>query len=139
MFHRPTLRMLTASAALAAFSGFGLAGTLGQAALGAAPAAFAQDAPAPQSAAGAQRGQHMMGEALMSLNLNDGQKDRIRAIMADARKQNQNVTDRMQRRANMRAALKKVETVLTPAQAKVFHAKMDEMRKQWQQSHPDAH
>jgi hypothetical protein len=56
--------------------------------------------------------------------------------MADARKQNANVTDRDQRRANFKAAMTKVEGVLTPAQRTALHAKMDAMR---QQSSPAPH
>ena len=64
----------------------------------------------------------------MSLNLSDAQKTQIRSIMADTRKQNENVTDRDQRRANYKAAMTKVEAVLTPAQRTELHAKLDAMR-----------
>lgn len=104
-------------------------GTLGAIATGSVPAAYAQDQPnAGGPPAGGQRGH--MGKILMSLNLSDAQKTQIRSIMADTRKQNENVTDRDQRRANYKAAMSKVEAVLTPAQRTELHTKMDAMRQQ---------
>ncbi len=102
-------------------------GTIAGIATGTTTAALAQDqgaAPAPGQ--GQSRGR--MGKVLMSLDLSDAQKTQIRAIIADARKQNQSVTDRDQKRANMKAAYAKVETVLTPAQRTQLHAKMEAMR-----------
>jgi len=110
-------------------------GTFASVAFGSVPAAFAQDQPSSPPPTQGEHG-HRMGEMLMSLNLNDAQKGQIRAIMADARKQNENVTDRDQRRANMKAAMTKVETVLTPAQRTQLHAKMEAMRQQNQTGHP---
>jgi Spy/CpxP family protein refolding chaperone len=113
-------------------------GTFAAAALGVVPAALAQAQPSGSPPAGDQvQGQHgrRMGQLLMSLNLSDAQKTQIRAIMADAHKQNQNVTDRDERRANMKAAMGKIDTVLTPAQRTELHAKMDAMRAQGQPAH----
>ncbi len=107
-------------------------GTVAGIALGFVPAALAQDAPggpppgAPPSAGGHQR----RGQILMSLNLSDGQKAQVRSIIAAARAQNKNVTDRDQRRANMKAAFEKIDTVLTPAQRTQFHTKLAAARAQ---------
>lgn len=104
-------------------------GTLAGIASGTVPAALAQDqgsAPAPAPGQGRARGR--MGKILMSLDLSDAQKTQIRAIIADARSQNKTVTDRDQKRANMKAAYAKVEIVLTPAQRTQLHAKMEAMR-----------
>jgi Spy/CpxP family protein refolding chaperone len=109
-------------------------GTVASIALGTVPAALADDAPSGPPAGGPHG--HRMGQMLMSLNLSDDQKQRISAIMADARKQNADVTDRDQRRANMKAAIAKVDTVLTPAQRTEWHAKMEAARQQTQGSHP---
>jgi Spy/CpxP family protein refolding chaperone len=117
--------LTTALAAAVVFTG---AGTLGPLAAGTVPAAFAQDQPSPAPPSGGGHGR--MGQVLMSLNLNDSQKSQIRSIMADTRKQNENVTDRDTRRANYKAAMTKVEAVLTPAQRTALHAKMDAMRQQ---------
>ena len=107
-------------------------GTLAGVATGTVPVALAQDQPGGAPPEGARHGR--MGKILMSLNLTDAQKTQIRAIMADARKQNQNVTDRDARRANMKAAFDKVDTVLTPAQRTELHSKLAAARQQ-----PDAH
>jgi len=109
-------------------------GTFAAIATGSIPAAFAQDQPSGGPPADGHHG-NRMGKLLMSLNLSDTQKTQIRSIMADARKQNQNVTDRDEKRANMKAAMDKVEAVLTPAQRTEFHAKLDAMRQQNQAPH----
>lgn len=109
-------------------------GTIASIALGAVPAALADDAPGGPPAGGPHG--RRMGQMLMSLNLSDDQKQRIRAIMADARNQNADVTDRDQRRANMKGALAKVDTVLTPAQRTEWHAKMEAGRRQAQGAQP---
>jgi Spy/CpxP family protein refolding chaperone len=125
--HR-TATVLTAVAATAVVWG-GV--TIGAAVVGAVPAALAQDAPggAPQGG-GAPRDRGRFGKVLMTLGLSDGQKSQIRQIMKDARAQNHDVTDPQQRRTNMRAALAKVEAVLTPAQRDDLHKKMQAMRQQ---------
>jgi Spy/CpxP family protein refolding chaperone len=110
-------------------------GTFAGIAFGSVTAAFAQDQTSGPPPAGAGHG-NRMGKILMSLNLSDEQKTQIRGIIADARKQNENVTDRDQKRANMKAAYAKVETVLTPAQRTQFHAKLDALRQQSQTDHP---
>jgi Spy/CpxP family protein refolding chaperone len=96
---------------------------------GGASAALAQDAGSPAPGHGRPR----MGQILMSLNLSDQQKTRIRAIMKDVRAQSQNA-DRETKRANYQAAFKKIDTVLTPSQRTELHAKMDAMRKERDQS-----
>lgn len=130
---RSHMKRSLVSLALAA-AVLGGAGTAASIATGSVPAAFAQDQPSGAPPAQGSRGKGMR-QALMSLNLSDAQKTQIRSIMADARKQNQNVTDRDQRRANMKAAFDKVEAVLTPEQRTQFHAKMDAMRQQNQAPH----
>jgi Spy/CpxP family protein refolding chaperone len=127
-FKRSALSVALATALLAG------GGTFAAVAFGSVPAALADDAPSGPPAGG--RHGHRMGEMLMSLNLSDAQKTQIRAIMADARKQNENVTDRQQRRGNMKAAMAKVDTVLTPAQRTELHAKMDAARRQTQGTQP---
>lgn len=82
---------------------------------GSVPAVSAQAAP-DQSGRPGQRGGRRFGQMLLSLNLSDAQKNRIRDIMADARAKNKTLADRDAIRANMRAAFAKVQTVLTPAQ-----------------------
>jgi Spy/CpxP family protein refolding chaperone len=109
-------------------------GTVASVAFSGVPAALAQDQSGTTAPAGPPQGGrgNRMGKMLMSLNLSDAQKTQIRAIIADARKQNQSVTDRDQKRANMKAAYAKVETVLTPAQRTELHAKMEAMHQQQQ-------
>jgi Spy/CpxP family protein refolding chaperone len=121
-------RLSTGISVLAATLALTAGGTLTTAVLGLTPAASAQDQGAAQASAGQQRGR--MGKILMSLNLTDAEKSQIRAIIADARKQNENVTDRDPKRANMKAAYAKIDTVLTPAQRTELHAKLDAMRAQ---------
>jgi len=132
--NRPNRSIANLSVAVLAFTLFGTAGTFGSAALGVAPAALAQAAPegAPGGPGGTGGHGKRMGQVLLGLGLNDKQKDQIRGIMAAARKENEGVTDRDQRRANMKKAFGQIDTVLTPAQRKQFHDKMDAMRKQYQ-------
>jgi Spy/CpxP family protein refolding chaperone len=129
---RTKLSFLSVALATAMLTGVG---TVAAVTFGAVPAALAQDQPAGAPPAQSERGRRM-GQMLMSLNLSDEQKTQIRAIIADARKANQNVTDRDQKRANMKAAYAKVETVLTPAQRSELHAKIEAMRQQNQAPHP---
>jgi Spy/CpxP family protein refolding chaperone len=130
-FHRIHRSLFSIALATALLAG---GGTFAAVAFNAVPAALADDAPGSAPPAEGNHGRGMR-QALMSLNLSDEQKTQIRSIMADARKQNQNVTDRDQRRANMKAAFGKVEAVLTPPQRTEFHAKMDAMRQQNQAPH----
>ena len=90
-------------------------------------------APAASGAAGAMGGQgamsqngrermHRFAAALATLNLTDDQKDKIRAIMADARAKSK--ADPTTRRANFQAALAQVDQVLTPDQRAKFHTEI---------------
>ncbi|HTJ26879.1 MAG TPA: Spy/CpxP family protein refolding chaperone [Candidatus Limnocylindria bacterium] len=128
-----TARAVTAAAASALlWTTVGVAGS----AAGFGPVALAQQAPGGgQGDQGGQGGPNRsrMGRVLMSLGLSDAQKQQIRDIMAAARKQNQGVTDRDQRRANFRAAFAKIDTVLTPAQRDSLHKQMQAMRPHPQQ------
>ena len=126
---RPDKKLNTLSVAALALALFGGAGTFGTAALGIAPAAVAQDAPQP--AGGSQHGQRM-GQILLSLNLSESQKNRIRDLRSAMIKENAGVTDREQKRANFKKFQAQLDTILTPAQDKEFHAKWDAMRKQYQ-------
>jgi Spy/CpxP family protein refolding chaperone len=132
LVHR-TARTLWAFAALTIAAGaFDVAGS----AAGFGAAALAQQAPdGGQGGQGGQGGPNRsrMAQALMSLGLSDGQKQQIRDIMAGMRKQNQGVTDRDQRRANMKAAFAKIDTVLTPSQRDALHKQMQAMRQHPQQ------
>lgn len=122
----PRKRLLAALLAATVASCAAVAAVRVSAGLG--PAALAQEAPAP-----APSGRHgRFGQILMSLNLSDQQKSQIRAIMQNTRQQNENA-DRDARRANVQAAFKKIDTVLTPAQRQELHAKLDAMRKEHEQ------
>ncbi len=95
---------------------------------GGSGAATAQDAGGAGGAGSAASGRHWMAKALASLGLSDDQKSKIRGIMSDARKQSAGA-DPATRRANFRAAMAKIDAVLTPDQ----RTKLDEMRKERQQ------
>jgi Spy/CpxP family protein refolding chaperone len=80
----------------------------------------------------------MMGEILVSLNLTDDQKTKIKAIRDAAIAKNKAIpqTDpnrREEARANMTAAYAQIDTILTPAQKTAFHAKMAAMRAKFRQ------
>ena len=112
----------TVALSVAGFTSAGIAlGTI-------APAAAQADAGPP---AGGQRGGQRFGKMLLSLNLSDGQKAQIRSIMADARAKGKALTDRDAKRANMRAAFAKIDTVLTPPQRTKLHAQMAAARAQY--------
>ncbi len=98
--------------------------TLGIGAAMIAPAA-AQDAPAAQAN---NHGGNRMGQLLMSLGLSDDQKTKIRTMREDLAKQNEGVTDPMQRRANMRAAFANIDKILTPEQDAKFKTEMAAMQ-----------
>jgi Spy/CpxP family protein refolding chaperone len=100
-------------------------GTAADLARGTVAVASAQSTGGPP----AQRGQRF-GQMLLTLNLSDDQKAKIRAIIQTARDQNKNVTDRDTRRANMHAAFAKVQTVLTPGQQKKLQAEMQAAKAQ---------
>jgi Spy/CpxP family protein refolding chaperone len=90
----------------------------------AAPDPAAAQTPPPQAGRGAR-----FGQLLLSLNLSDAQKTKIRSIMQAARDKNKTVTDPDQRRANFRAAFAQIDAVLTPAQRSELHAKIEANRK----------
>jgi Spy/CpxP family protein refolding chaperone len=90
-------------------------------------AGCSQPPPAQSQAQPAQRGARF-GKMLATLNLSDAQKSEIRSIMASARKANESVTDLQVKRANMRAAFAKVQTVLTPAQHAQLEAEIQQAR-----------
>ena len=64
------------------------------------------------------------GQMLLTLNLSDDQKGQIRGVIANARQQNQSVTDPQVKRSNMRAAYDKVRAILTPAQRAKLQSEM---------------
>jgi len=100
-------------------------------ALGSVPAVSAQAAPgqgAPGGPGG--RGNQRFAKMLMSLNLSDDQKNRIRSIMADARAKAKTMTDIQAKRDTMRGAFSQIETVLTPAQRTKLHAERDAFKAQ---------
>ena|SRR5579871_5818557 len=105
------------------------------------PGAIAGDAASgggAQSAQGGQRSGRMMGKILLSLGLSDSQKARIRAIRDATFKENRDVTDRAQRRENMRKMFAQINAVLTPAQQAEFKTKLEAMRKHRQEQAPPA-
>jgi Spy/CpxP family protein refolding chaperone len=113
----------------AALSTLGFAS--GAVAVSAAPAVVAQAVQPPAGQAPPAGGHRMRyGQVLQSLNLSDDQKTKIRGIIQSARAQNQNVTDRETKRANMKAAFAKVEALLTPSQRDQLHAKLKALRAQ---------
>jgi len=112
---------------------FALGGCAGSSGGGGA-AASSQDASgggAGAPAGSAANGRHRMAQALASLGLSDDQKSQIRAIMSAARKESAGA-DPATRRANYKAAIAKIDGVLTPDQLTKWHAKLDEMRKERQ-------
>jgi Spy/CpxP family protein refolding chaperone len=99
---------------------------------GGGAAASAQDAAGGGGAGtSAANGRHRMAQALASLGLSDDQKSQIRAIMGAARKESAGA-DPATRRANYKAAIAKIDSVLTPDQLTKWHAKLAEMRKERQ-------
>jgi Spy/CpxP family protein refolding chaperone len=96
-----------------------IAFTAGDLALGTVAPAAAQAAPGPGGPGGPNgRGNQRFAKMLLSLQppLTEAQKNRIRAIMADARTKARALTDPQAKRDTMRAAFGKIRTVLTPAQ-----------------------
>ena len=80
-------------------------------------------------------GRRLAAQALMSVNLTDAQKAQIRGIMAAARAQSAGV-DPVTRRVNYRAAMAKVQAVLTPEQRIAFEAKLAELKKERTEAAP---
>jgi Spy/CpxP family protein refolding chaperone len=85
-----------------------------------------QGGQAQEGPGSSQRGPRF-GQVLLSLGLSDDQKARIRSIMQDARQQSQGA-DQETRRKNFRAAMAKIDGVLTPAQRDQLHQKLAAMR-----------
>ena len=86
----------------------------------------APGAPGAMSQGGPQR-MHRFAKVLESLNLNEDEKQKIRAIMADAREKSRNA-DPETRRANFKAAFAQIDAILTPDQRTQLHAKLQAMR-----------
>ena len=93
--------------------------------------------------------EHMMQEILAKLNLSPSQKDQIKALMKqhqdqmkELHKSDKGNTDKTALRAQMKTLNenfhKQLFTILTPAQQQQFKAEMQELRKKWQQEHPNA-
>ena len=120
---RRVAAFLTALAATASlYAGVSVAAS----SVGLAPAASAQEQGRPGG------GNRFMAKILMGLGLSDDQKNRIRELRKQAEEKNQNVTDRDQRRANMKEFFTKMRDVLTPQQ----RAKFDAQIAAWRKSHP---
>lgn len=125
------VRWLTALTAVAlALTAF----TAGDLARGLVAPATAQAQPGPGGpqggGPGGAAGRERFAKMLQSLNLTDDQKNKIRAIMADARAKMKTLTDPQQKRDTMRAAFAKIPTVLTPAQAAKMKAEAEAYRSQ---------
>jgi Spy/CpxP family protein refolding chaperone len=111
-------RFVLSLAAVASVSLSVAALTAGDVAFGSVSPAVAQDAPAGQQGgpgAGA-AGRARFAKMLMSLNLTDTQKTRIKAMRDAAVAKAKTLTDRQARRDVMRGFFAQIETVLTPAQ-----------------------
>jgi Spy/CpxP family protein refolding chaperone len=133
------------SAALALLLG---AGTFAVAHFAGPSAAVAQTAPAGTAAPsaspgeageGAHGGRHHrgMGKFFKELNLSADQKAKVKQIMSDARKKSEGA-DPQTRRADMKAAMQTIrDTVLTPAQQKLFDQHMAKM-KAWEKRRESA-
>ena len=108
-----------------------IAFTAGDLALGTIAPAAAQAAPGPGGPGGPNgRGNQRFAKMLLSLQppLTEDQKNRIRAIMADARTKARALTDIQAKRDTMRAAFTKIRTVLTPPQQAKMKAEFDASR-----------
>jgi Spy/CpxP family protein refolding chaperone len=128
----PFILGLTAAATIAlSLAAF----TAGDLAFGTMTPVFAQAAPDGQGGQGAPGGKHgnqAFAKMLLSLDLSDGQKNQIRAMMSDARAKMKTLTDQQAKRDTMKAAFAKIETVLTPAQA----TKLKDERAAFFKAHP---
>lgn len=110
-----------------------IAFTAGNLALGTVPPAAAQSAPGPGGPGGPnQRGNQQFAKMLLSLQppLTEDQKNRIRAIMADARAKAKTLTDPQAKRDAFRAGIGKIDSVLTPPQLKTLQAERNKFRSQ---------
>jgi Spy/CpxP family protein refolding chaperone len=130
----PFILGLTAAATIAlSLAAF----TAGDLAFGTMTPVSAQSAPGDQGGqggpgGGGKHGNQAFAKMLLSLNLSDGQKSQIRAMMTDARAKMKTLTDQQAKRDTMKAAFAKIETVLTPAQA----TKLKEERAAFFKAHP---
>lgn len=133
-------RFTRSLAAVAAVAFSLVAFTAAGVALGTVAPASAQPAPGPGGPGGpGGRGNQRFGKMLLSLQppLTDDQKNRIRAIMADARTKMRSLTDPQAKRDTMRQAFAKIRTVLTPAQQAKMKAEFGASRGQQNNgSHP---
>jgi Spy/CpxP family protein refolding chaperone len=124
-------RFILSLAAVATVAVALLAFTAGDLALGSVAPAAAQSAPGPGGPGGPGgpngRGNQRFAKMLLSLQppLTEDQKNRIRAIMADARSKARALTDPQAKRDAMRGAFDKIRTVLTPAQQAKMKAQFD--------------
>jgi Spy/CpxP family protein refolding chaperone len=123
-------RFILAPAAIGTLALSLAAFTAADVARGAVSPAAAQSAPAPQGAPGGGQGRQRFAKMLMSLDLSDDQKTRIRSIMADARAKARTLTDVQAKRDTMRAAYTQIETLLTPAQQTKLRAERDAAKAQ---------
>jgi Spy/CpxP family protein refolding chaperone len=100
-----------------------------------AGAAFAQTAPAPgpQPGGPAATHHHDRGALFRDLNLTPDQTAKIKAIRERYRAKNQNLTDRAQRRANMKAQRDEIMTVLTPEQRQKLQQRISQLRTRWRE------
>jgi len=127
-------RFVLSLAAVATVAVSLIAFTAGDLALGSIAPAAAQSAPGPGGPGGPGgqngRGNQRFAKMLLSLQppLTEDQKNRIRAIMADARTKARALTDIQAKRDTMRAAFTKIRTVLTPPQQAKMKAEFDASR-----------
>jgi Spy/CpxP family protein refolding chaperone len=124
-------RFVLSLAAVASVAVSLVAFTAGDLVVGAVAPAAAQSAPGPGGPGGPNgRGNQRFAKMLMSLQppLTEDQKNRIRAIMADARAKARSLTDIQAKRDTMRAAFTKIRTVLTPPQQAKMKAQFDAFR-----------
>jgi len=129
MMNRFILALGAAAAVTLSVAGF----TAGKVALGTLTPAAAQTAPGPngaQGGAGGRRGNQQLAKMLLTLNLSDDQKAKIRTIMADARAKAKSVTDPQAKRDAFRAGIGKIDSVLTPEQLKKLQAQRNAFRSQ---------
>src|SRR5580658_5695485 len=110
--------------------------TAGNLALGTVAPAAAQSGPGGPPG----RGNQQFAKMLMSLQppLTEDQKNRIRAIMADARAKAKTLTDPQAKRDAFRAGIGKIDGVLTPVQLKKLQAERNAFRAQHPSGAPNS-
>jgi len=94
--------------------------------------AFAQTAPQPAAPPAAHQHRHHFA-LFRGLNLSSDQKAQIKSIHQKYRAQNQTISDRNQRRANMRAERQEVMAVLNPDQRAKLQQRLQMMRQRHRQ------